>query len=105
MGILLAYFVWVACTLAVIVTAWVGVADSGVDRLHLQRASVIQHSHDAAFMAEDDLPPAATAAAAAHSPAAHAVAHDRRTAARRPRQHGYDPRVALSLDPPPDDGH
>jgi hypothetical protein len=102
MAILLAYFVWVACTLAVIVTAWVGVADSGAERLHLQRATLIQRSHDAAFMAEDDAPlSAATAAAKPHA----AADRDRRTAARRPRQHGYDPRVALRLNPPTDDGH
>ena len=102
MGILLAYFVWVACTLAVIVTAWVGVADSGAERLHLQRATLIQRSHDAAFMAEDDAP--LTGLAAASKPHV-AAARDRAMTARRPPRRGDDPRVALRLNPPTDDGH
>ncbi len=102
MGILIAYFAWVVGTLAVIVTAWVGFADSGAERLHLQRATLIQQSYDASFMAEDDTRPAATVAAA-RPQTAHADA--RRVAARPSARHGSNGRVALRFSPPTDDGH
>lgn len=112
MGILIAYFVFIASTLAVIVTSWIGVADSGVAGLHLQRASAIQQSYDTSVMAEDpgDTPAAVTAKAAArnsaaeHGPVArlHARAH---LARRRARDFGTDPHLALRGTPPPDDGH
>ncbi|HTZ02213.1 MAG TPA: hypothetical protein VMC05_07750 [Xanthobacteraceae bacterium] len=103
MTILLAYFVWVACTFAVIVTAWIGVGESGDQRLHLQRADLIQHSYDASVMAEDDDTPRRMAAAPPAKPSA-SHADERRTAARLHRRHGFDPRVALRAMPP-DDGH
>ena len=103
MGILLAYFVWVVSTLAVIATAWIGVADSGVDRLHLQRATSIQRSFDASFMAADDDD---TATAKAKPDAPHAVTGAHRAAARLTRRHrNFEPRVALRANPPPFDGH
>ncbi|HUI14276.1 MAG TPA: hypothetical protein VL048_12495 [Xanthobacteraceae bacterium] len=65
MGILLAYFVWVTSMLAVIAAAWIGIGDSAGTRLHLQRATLIQHSYDAAVMAGDfgNAPPKTIAAA------------------------------------------
>jgi hypothetical protein len=104
MGILLAYFTFVASTLAVIVTAWIGVADSGVAGLHLQHATAIQHSYDASVMADDsaDLQPAPAVAAA--KTAAPRVG-ERHAAARLLKRQPYDPRVALRLNPPTDDGH
>ena len=123
MGILLAYFLWVTGMLAIIVTAWIGVADSGVERVHLRRAA-IGRSYDAAFTAENGSP-AATARAQT------AAARDRRGDARMPesaaantraqlpaerrsgrrvasqlgRSLGAGPRVALRANPPPFDGH
>ncbi len=102
MGILIAYFVWVVGTLAIIVTAWVGVADSGAERLHFQRATLIQQSYDASFMAEGNTRPAASVAAAKPQ-APHA--DTRRVAARLPGRHGSNRRVALRFNPPTDDGH
>ncbi len=124
MGILLAYFLWVTGMLAIIVTAWIGVADSGVERVHLRRAA-IGRSYDAAFTAENGSAPAATARAQT------AAARDRRGDARMPesaaantraqlpaerrsgrrvasqlgRSLGAGPRVALRANPPPFDGH
>lgn len=102
MGILVAYFVWVVGTLGIIVTAWIGVADSGAERLHLQRATLIQQSYDASVIAEDNTRPA-TSVAAAKPQAAHA--DTRRVAARLSARHGANRRVALRLNPPTDDGH
>ncbi|MFY9695054.1 MAG: hypothetical protein WA776_09530 [Xanthobacteraceae bacterium] len=96
MGILLAYFVWVVGTLAVIATAWIGVADSDAARLHLQHAATIQRSYDASFIAEDSGNTPATASAKA----AHAVA--RLPGRQRP---SFNRRVALRANPPPFDGH
>ena len=104
MGILLAYFVWVVSTLAVIATAWIGVADSGVDRLHLQRATSIQRSFDASFMAEDDDDTAA-AKATAGTRRAPSPARTRRGVAWRDGSRNLEPRVALRANPPPFDGH
>jgi hypothetical protein len=104
MGILLAYFAFVASTLAVIVTAWIGVADSDAARLHLQHASAIQHSYDASVMADNSVQvqpaPAKTAAKTAAPRQS-----ERHAAARVLHRHPYDPRVALRLNPPTDDGH
>lgn len=107
MGILLAYFAFVASALAVIVTAWVGVADSGVDRLHLQHASAIQHSYDASVMADNAADARPTPAPAAKTGAkTFASRHsERHAAARVLNRHPYDPRVAWRLNPPTDDGH
>lgn len=101
MAILLGYFVVVVSTLAVIVTAWIGVAESGETRLHLQRPSAIQQSYDASFMAADsDTPPGAKA----KQP--HAARNARRAAARLTvrRYEGFHSRVALRGLPPPDAG-
>jgi hypothetical protein len=111
MGILLAYFAFVASTLAVIMTAWIGVADSGVARLHLQHASAIQHSYDASVMADnaaDARPAPAAAVKTAAKTAAKTLAprhSERHAAARVLNRHPYDPRVAWRLNPPTDDGH
>ena len=102
MGILVAYFVWVVGTLAIIVTAWIGVADSGAERLHLQRATLIQQSYDASVMAEDDTRPAARVAAAKPRTA---HADTRRVVGRLAARHGANRRVALRFSPPTDDGH
>jgi hypothetical protein len=77
MGILLAYFLWVTSTLAIIVTAWIGVADSGVERVRVQRVAM-GRSYGASLMAEDDIAPATTA------PAQTAAASDHHTEARMP---------------------
>ncbi len=124
MGILLAYFVWVTSVLAIIVTAWIGVADSGIERVHLRRAETAR-SFDASFTAANDIDPAATARAQT------AAANDRRAEARMPgrvaahtgapaaaerrpgrhiaapldRSPGAGPRVALRASPPPFDGY
>jgi hypothetical protein len=118
MAVLIAYFAFVVSTLAVIVTAWIGVAESGAERMHLQRASAIQHSYDASFMADDsgDTGSATAATATAKAPPAAATAanakpqHWRAHLARRlpsqPNQRlGADPHIALRGLPPPDDGH
>lgn len=117
MAILIAYFAFVVSTLAVIVTAWIGVADAGAERLHLQQASVVQRSYDASFMAEDEsntaLAPATTdkakapqVAAAAHFKPQHRRAHIARRLPLQPEQRvAADPRIALRGLPPPDDGH
>lgn len=120
MGILLAYFAFIASTLAVIVTAWIGIAESGAERMHLPHASVIQQSYDASFMAEDsgDTPAQPAAAAkvkgpqtALSSPAprsrAHVVSRLRQRIARRPDavSGSYLGAVALRGLSPPDDGH
>ncbi len=104
MGILLAYFVWVVSTLAVIATVWIGVADSGVDRLHLQRATAMQRSFDASVMAENDT---ATAATKAKPDVPHAVTGPRRAAPRlsRRQRRNFDPRLALRANPPLFDGN
>ena len=104
MAILIAYFVWVVSTLAIIATAWIGVANSGAERLHLQRATAIHQGYDASFMAEDDTPPAASVAAT-KAQAPHAVGSARRAAARLPGRRGFNRRVALRFNPPTDDGH
>ena len=105
MTILLAYFVWVVGMLAVIATAWIGVANSGLARLHLHRASTtMQQSYDASFMAEasGNTPPRATAAAKAQAHATGRHAARRLPARQRP---SLDRRVALRASPPPFDGH
>ena len=124
MGILLAYFVWFTGMLAIIVTAWIGVADSGVERVHLRRAAT-GRSYDAAFMAENKFAPAATARpqtpaasdrrAGARMPGSVAANTGTPAAAeRRPGRHvtprlnrslGAGPRVALRANPPPFDEH
>jgi hypothetical protein len=124
MGILLAYFLWVTSALAIIVTAWIGVADSGVETVHLRRAAT-GRSYDAAFMAENGNAPAGTTAAQT------AAASERRGGARMPESaaantraqlpaerrsgrhvasqlgssRGAGARVALRANPPPFDGH
>jgi hypothetical protein len=124
MGILLAYFLWVTSVLAIIVTAWIGVADSGVETVHLRRAAT-GRSYDAAFTAEIGNAPAGTTGALT------AAASERRGNARMPesaaantraqlpgerrsgrhvasqlgRSRGAGPRVALRANPPPFDGH
>lgn len=107
MGILIAYFAFVASTLAVIVTAWIGVADSGIERVHLQRATAIQHSYDASVMADNGADGRPAPAAAAKTAAKiHEPRHSERHAlARVLNRHPYDPRVAWRLNPPTDDGH
>jgi hypothetical protein len=113
MGILIAYFVFIASTLAVIVTSWIGVADSGAAGLHLQRVRATQQSYDTSVMVEDPgatSPPATATTASArsneseHGPGAklHARAH---LAAGRGHDFVADPRLALRGTPPPDGGH
>jgi hypothetical protein len=124
MGILLGYFLWVTSMLAIIVTAWIGVAVSGVERVHLRRAAT-GRSYDAAFMAANDIAPAATpraqtaaandrraearmpgsVAANTGAPAAAERRPGRHVAARLNRALGAGPRVALRANPPPFDGH
>jgi hypothetical protein len=124
MGILLGYFLWVTSMLAIIVTAWIGVADSGVERVHLPRAAT-GRSYDASFMAANNIAPAATpraqtAAASdrraeARMPGSVAANTGAAAAERRPGRHvtarlnrslGAGPRVAaLRANPPPFDGH
>jgi hypothetical protein len=111
MGILIAYFVFIASTLAVIVTSWIGVADSGAGGLHLQRAA-IQKSYDTSVGAEDfgDTPPTTTPKVTARNSTMehgglaklHARAH---LAARRAHDSSADPHLALRATPLPDDGH
>jgi len=116
MGILIAYFFFIASTLAVIVTGWIGVADSGVASLHLQRATAIERSYDSSgydssVMAENSDDGGAAPAAKAKARAPQGVAslrprHRRpRLAARLDHGLGADPRVALRGAPSPDDGH
>ncbi len=122
MGILVAYFLWVTSMLAIIVTAWIGVADSGVERVHLQRAAT-GRSYEASFMAANDIDPAATArtpttsdrraktqllgsvAANTHAPAAVERRPGRHATAPLNRSFAAGPRVALRANPPPFDEH
>lgn len=112
MGILLAYFFFIASTLAVIVTGWIGVADSSVAGLHLQHATAIQHSYDSSGMAENSDAGGAAPAAKAKARAPQQSVASLRPRHRRPhltarlgRELGADPRLALRNAPPPDDGH
>ncbi len=123
MAILLAYFLWVTSVLAIIVTAWIGVADSGVETVHLRRAAT-GRSYDAAFMAENGNAPAGTTAAQTaaaserrgdarmpQSAAANTLPVERRpgsgrhVASQLGRSRGAGARVALRANPPPFDGH
>lgn len=116
MAILLAYFVFVTSTLAVIATAWIGVAESGAARVHLQRASAIQQSYDASFMAEDSgntasssvktgAPRTAEITRTIHRRAHAASRLEPRLARSRPALGQQFDAVALRGMPPPDDGH
>ncbi len=68
MTILLAYFLWVISTLAVIVTVWIGVADSGMARVQPRQVPAMQQSLDAALQAEAmPMPPAVAASAKLHA--------------------------------------
>jgi uncharacterized membrane protein len=111
MAILIAYFFFIASTLAVIVTGWIGVADSGVAGLHLQHVTAIQHSYDSSVMAENSDDAGAAPAAKAKASAPHGVASVRpqhrrpRLTARLGHEPGAEPQVALRGAPPPDDRH
>lgn len=111
MGILIAYFIFIASTLAVIVTSWVGIADSGVAGLHLQRPSAIQQSYDTSVMAEDsgNTPTTDRTATALRSGVSQHRAdvrpHARAHLARRSHGIGADPHLALGGKPLPDEGH
>jgi len=68
MAILLAYFAFVAGTLAVIVAAWVGVGDSAATRLHAPSTGTFQQSYDAFVTAKDSAAPEAVATRKSHAP-------------------------------------